>query len=91
MKRVVVTGMSLTSPLGSDINTTFERLQKFENCIEYDKNLEQYKRLNTRLSAHVKGFEIPSTYNRKVLRTMGPLSVMAVRTAELAQIGRAHV
>lgn len=84
MKRVVVTGMSLTSPLGSDINTTFERLQKFENCIEYDKNLEQYKRLNTRLSAHVKGFEIPSTYNRKVLRTMGPLSVMAVRTAELA-------
>ena len=84
MKRVVVTGMSLTSPLGSDINTTFERLQKFENCIEYDKNLEQYKRLNTRLSAHVKGFEIPSSYNRKVLRTMGPLSVMAVRTAELA-------
>lgn len=84
MKRVVVTGMSLTSPLGSDINTAFERLQKLENCIEYDKNLEQYKRLNTRLSAHVKGFEIPSSYNRKVLRTMGPLSVMAVRTAELA-------
>lgn len=84
MKRVVVTGMSLTSPLGSNINTAFERLQKFENCIEYDKNLEQYKRLNTRLSAHVKGFEIPSSYNRKVLRTMGPLSVMAVRTAELA-------
>lgn len=84
MKRVVVTGMSLTSPLGSDINTAFESLQKLENCIEYNKDLDQYKRLNTRLSARVKGFEIPSTYNRKVLRTMGPLSVMAVRTAELA-------
>ena len=84
MKRVVVTGMSLTSPLGSDINTAFESLQKLENCVEYNKDLDQYKRLNTRLSAKTKGFEIPPNYNRKVLRTMGPLSVMAVRTAELA-------
>lgn len=84
MKRVVVTGMALASPLGSDLKTTFEALQKFENCVEYDKSLDKYQRLNTRLSAYVKGFEIPSTYNRKVLRTMGPVSVMAVRTAEQA-------
>ncbi len=84
MKRVVVTGMALTSPLGSDIKSSFESLLKFENCINYDKNLDQYKRLNTRLSAYVKDFKIPETYNRKVLRTMGPVSVMAVRTAELA-------
>ena len=83
-KRVVVTGMALTSPLGSDINTVFANLEKFENCVEYDKDLDQYQRLNTRLSAHVKGFEIPPSYNRKVTRTMGPLSIMAVRTAELA-------
>ena len=84
MKRVVVTGMSLTSPLGSDINTAFESLQKLENCVEYNKDLDQYKRLNTRLSARTRGFELPPNSNRKVLRTMGPLSVMAVRTAELA-------
>ena len=84
MKRVVVTGMALTSPLGSDIKSSFESLLKFENCINYDKNLDQYKRLNTRLSAYVKDFKIPETYNRKVLRTMGPVSMMAVRTAELA-------
>ena len=83
-KRVVITGMSLTSPLGSDINTAFEGLEKLENCIEYNKDLDQYERLNTRLCAHVKGFEIPSNYNRKVTRTMGLLSIMAVRTAELA-------
>ena len=83
-KRVVITGMSLTSPLGSDIKTAFERLEKLENCIEYNKDLDQYERLNTRLCAHVKGFEIPSNYNRKVTRTMGLLSIMAVRTAELA-------
>lgn len=84
MRRVVVTGMALASPLGCDIETAFSGLQKLENCVEYDSNLDQYKRLNTRLSAHVRDFEIPSTYNRKVLRTMGPVSVMAVRTAELA-------
>ena len=32
-KRVVITGMSLTSPLGSDINTAFEGLEKLENCL----------------------------------------------------------
>ncbi len=84
MKRVVVTGMALTSPLGSDIDTVFNNLLKYENCVDYDKNLDQYERLNTRLSAHLRGFEIPSYYNRKVLRTMGPVSIMAVRTAELA-------
>ena len=84
MRRVVVTGMALASPLGCDIETAFSGLQKLENCIEYDKSLDEYKRLNTRLSAYVKDFEIPSTYNRKVLRTMGPVSIMAVRTAELA-------
>lgn len=84
MKRVVVTGMALTSPLGSDIDTVFNNLLKYENCVDYDKNLDQYERLNTRLSAQLRGFEIPSYYNRKVLRTMGPVSVMAVRTAELA-------
>ena len=83
-KRVVITGMALASPLGSDINTVFENLEKFENCVEYNKDLDQYQRLNTRLSAKVKGFEIPPTYNRKVTRTMGPLSIMAVRTAEQA-------
>ncbi len=83
-KRVVVTGMALTSPLGSNIDACFESLLKLENCVEYNKDLDRYQRLNTRLSAHVKDFEIPPTYNRKVTRTMGPLSIMAVRTAEQA-------
>lgn len=83
-KRVVVTGMALTSPLGSNIDACFESLLKLENCVEYNKDLDRYQRLNTRLSAHVKDFEIPPTYNRKVTRTMGPLSIMAVRTSEQA-------
>jgi hypothetical protein len=36
-KRVVVTGMSLASPLGSTINSSFDRLHVYENCVNYDE------------------------------------------------------
>lgn len=84
MKRVVITGMALTSPLGSGVQSAFDRLQIFENCIKYDKSLEEYARLNTRLCAPVQGFVMPEHFNRKVLRTMGQVSVMSVATAEKA-------
>ena len=42
-KRVVVTGMALTSPLGSNIDACFESLLKLENCVEYNKDLDQYQ------------------------------------------------
>ena len=58
MKRVVVTGMSLASPLGCDIQTVFDNMQKLKNCVEYDKSLDEYDKLNTRLCARVKGFDI---------------------------------
>ena len=84
MKRVVITGMALTSPLGSNRNSAFESLLKLKNCIVYSKDLEVYERLNTKLSAPVRGFVVPEHFNRKVLRTMGRVSVMSVATAEEA-------
>ena len=83
-KRVVITGMALASPLGSDIETAFNRLKTYQNCIKYQKDLDKYKNLSTRLAATVDGFTTPEHFNRKVIRTMGPLSVMAVSTAEQA-------
>ena len=84
MKRVVITGMALSSPLGSTRNSAFESLLELKNCIVYSKELEQYDRLNTKLSAPVKDFIVPEHFNRKVLRTMGKVSVMSVATAEEA-------
>ena len=83
-KRVVITGMSLASPLGSSVDTAFERLKTYQNCVRYWKELDRFKKLNTRLVATVDGFKQPEHFDRKVLRTMGPLSVMAVATAEEA-------
>ena len=84
MKRVVITGMALASPLGCTRKSAFESLLKLKNCIVYSKDLEVYERLNTKLSAPVRGFVVPEHFNRKVLRTMGRVSVMSVATAEEA-------
>ena len=56
MKRVVVTGMALASSLGCEVDEAFERLKTYKNCICYTPELEQYKKLNTRLSSPVKDF-----------------------------------
>ena len=80
-KRVVITGMALASPLGSSVESAFERLHKLENCIEYDTILDEYENLYTRLSAKVQGFKQPESFTRKTTRTMGCVSIMAVTTA----------
>lgn len=76
--------MALVSPLGCKKETAFERLKILKNCVEYDKSLDCYKNLNTRLCSKVKDFVLPENFNRKVLRTMGPVSVMSVATAQEA-------
>lgn len=81
MKRVVITGMALASPLGSTRESAFEHLLTFKNCVQYNKELEEYARLNTKMCAKVKGFEKPESFNRKVTRTMGPVSIMTCATA----------
>ena len=83
-KRCVITGMALASPLGSTIDTAFNRLKDYKNCVKYWNDLDEYKHLNTRLVSLIEGFEIPPHFNRKVLRTMGKVSTMAVATAEEA-------
>ena len=82
MKRVVVTGMALASPLGCSVDEAFLRLQKYENCVEYDPALEEYENLNSKLCTKVQGFETPEHFTRKVLRTMGRVAVLSVASAE---------
>ena len=43
MRRVVVTGMGIASPLGSTVETAFERLKTYQNCIEYWAELDEIK------------------------------------------------
>lgn len=86
MKRVVVTGMGIVSALGCDLKSAYERLHIYKNAVEESADLKEIKGLNAHIVAPVKDFTIPEHYNRKILRTMGPVSIMAVYTAEQALI-----
>ena len=86
MKRVVITGMGLISALGNDLDSAYNRLHTYKNAVEGKPELKEIRGLNAHIVAPVKNFVIPEHYNRKVLRTMGPVSIMAVRASEMALI-----
>ena len=87
-RRVVVTGMGIVSPLGNDVETAFARLKTFENCVEAIPELAEYEGLNSHLAAKCR-FERPAHYTRKVIRTMGECSILALNATEqaIAQAG----
>lgn len=84
MKRVVVTGMALASPLGCSVDGAFLNLRKFKNCIQRWSELDDFENMNTRLGAPVTDFAVPEHFNRKVRRTMGQVAVMSTAISEEA-------
>ena len=87
-RRVVVTGMGVVSPLGCDVETSFGRLKVLRNCVETLPELAEYEGLNSHLAA-LSHFTRPATYTRKVIRTMGEVSILALNATEqaIAQAG----
>ncbi len=84
MKRVVVTGMALASPLGCSVDGAFENLYKYKNCVEKWEVLDEFENMNTRLAAPVRDFVTPSHFNRKITRTMGRVALMSTAVTEEA-------
>jgi 3-oxoacyl-[acyl-carrier-protein] synthase II len=84
MRRVVVTGMSGICALGSDWPTIEAGLRRGRNTVRFMPEWNIYKDLNTRLAAPIPDFEPPAHWNRKQLRSMGRVSQLAVRAAEIA-------
>jgi 3-oxoacyl-[acyl-carrier-protein] synthase II len=84
MKRVVVTGMSAITALGDDWTTFKAALEAGENAVKIMPEWDKFTDLNTRLAAPVTHFEKPAHYKRKMVRSMGRVSLMATRATELA-------
>lgn len=84
MKRVVVTGMSAITALGDDWKTFREALIKGENAVQVMPQWSKLDGLNTQIAAPVTHFEKPPHYKRKMIRSMGRVSLMATRATELA-------
>jgi 3-oxoacyl-[acyl-carrier-protein] synthase II len=83
-KRVVVTGMAGISPLGNDWPAIRARLGEYRNAIVHMAAWDDYEGLNTRLGAPAAPFELGERYNRKAIRSMGRVALMATRASELA-------
>jgi 3-oxoacyl-[acyl-carrier-protein] synthase II len=85
MRRVVVTGMGGVTALGNSWRDVEERLRALKNAVkrmpEWDRHGEL---LHTRLAAPVEGFEPQAHYPRKMTRSMGRVSLLALRATELA-------
>lgn len=84
MRRVVVTGMAGLCPLGQDWKTVGEGLRMGRSGISVAPELDEYEGLDTRLVARVQGYETPSHYPRRRIRSMGRVSLLATRASELA-------
>jgi 3-oxoacyl-[acyl-carrier-protein] synthase II len=84
MPRVVVTGMGTLSALGSDWDAVEARLRAGRNAVKFMPDWEQYTDLATRLGSPIEDFQPPAHWTRKQLRSMGRVSQLAVRAAEMA-------
>ena len=84
MKRVVITGMSAITALGDDWTTFKASLEAGNNAVKIMPEWDKFTDLNTRLAAPVTHFDKPAHYKRKMVRSMGRVSLMATRATELA-------
>ena len=86
MARVVVTGMAGVTALGDNWEAIESRLRSGQNAVRRMPEWDYFDTLNTRLGAPVDDFQMPANYPRKMVRSMGRVSLLSVRASEMALI-----
>ena len=84
--RVVVTGMSGVTSLGSTWEEVSAKIQNGVTGTRYMEDWEDIQGLNTKLGAPVLSFNIPSRFKRKQLRGAGRVARLALSATEEAII-----
>ena len=84
MRRVVVTGMGGITALGERWEDILHALRGGRNAVRHMAEWERYAMMNTRLGAPIEGEDLGARYPRKMTRSMGRVSLLAVRATELA-------
>ena len=84
MRRVVVTGMAGITALGDSWEKVEARLRERRNAVRRMPEWDGFEALNTRLGAPIGDFRVPEHYPRKMIRSMGRVSLLAVRASEMA-------
>ncbi|MGN6652984.1 beta-ketoacyl-ACP synthase [Trinickia sp.] len=84
MKRVVITGMGGVTAFGSQWDEIEAALRAGRNAVRRMPEWDYFSSLHTRLACPLPNFETPPSYPRKKTRSMGTVSLFAVRASELA-------
>ncbi len=80
MKRVVITGMGIISPIGNTTEEVFNCLLNNRSGIEPIKSWENIKDLKVHIAGQCDNYD-PKRINRKDRRTMGSMAIMAALSA----------
>ena len=83
MRRVVITGMASISALGNTREESWARMHKFENAVCEMPDWAEYKGLRSHVAAPMKNYTLKK-YDRKIVRTMSTISVLAADATEQA-------
>lgn len=84
MKRVVVTGMGGVTAFGSHWDEIEAALRTGRNAVRAMPEWDYFSSLHTRLACPLPQFQVPAEYPRKKTRSMGLVSMYAVRASEFA-------
>ncbi|MEI7614068.1 MAG: beta-ketoacyl-ACP synthase [Betaproteobacteria bacterium] len=84
MKRVVVTGMAGITSLGDGWEQIEQNIRAGRNGVRRMSEWDYCDALNTRLGAPVDGFQTPEHFPRKMIRSMGRVSLLSARASEMA-------
>jgi 3-oxoacyl-[acyl-carrier-protein] synthase II len=82
--RVVITGMSGLTSLGSDWESIIKRVREQRSGICKMEEWTKYNGLNTLLGGPILDFEVPGHYTRKGIRSMGRVALFSTVTTERA-------
>ncbi|MCB9601864.1 MAG: beta-ketoacyl-ACP synthase [Sandaracinus sp.] len=83
-RRVVVTGIGVTTPIGHDVPSSVAALKEGRGGIRRMPEWDIITDLHGRLGATVEGLDLLKIYPRKQRRTMGKVALLAVHSAEQA-------
>lgn len=82
-KRVVITGLGAVTPLGNDIDTTWDNMKKGISSIANSEKLDPEK-VDVTIAAEVKDFKPEDFMEKKESRRMGRYSQFAVAASKMA-------
>ncbi len=84
MRRVVVTGIGINTPIGHTLDDVSHALRNDVHGIKHIADFDRIEGLRTRLGGEVTGLDLTSAWHRQRLRSMGRVALLAAHATSSA-------